>query len=170
MFKAVRKSVIIVALLLINMAIFTLCVNQLLKSDETKPLANKLIDGAQAKLAKHEAVTPPSAYSPKLAEPKQLRKPNQRLVLQFDSTEIHLNESESAKLENMLKRLHVSPFHSVKIFSGTVPDENNIPFPQTAKLRAQNVARVIYPFTQTVKMHYRPSLAEGKAIVEFLEP
>ncbi|MEN8218601.1 MAG: hypothetical protein ABFS56_19980 [Pseudomonadota bacterium] len=165
MFKAVRKSVIIVALLLINMAIFTLCVNQLLKSDETKRLANKLIDGAQAKLVKRETVTPP----PKLAEPKQLRKPNQLLALQFDSTHIHLNESESAKLEIMLKRLHVSPFHSVKIFSGKVPDENNIPFPQTAKLRAQNVARVIYPFTQTVKMHYRPSLPEGKTVVEFME-
>jgi len=163
MFKALRKSIVLVVLFLFNMALFTLIINQQLESDKTQ-LKKTPID-VQAKVAS------PNRYSAKPNESKQTqrRKIKQQLRLVFNATQIHLNKTETVKLENRLERLDISPFHSVEIFSGIVHHENNLPFPQRAKLRAQNVARIIYPYTQNVKMYYRPSLEEGQVIVEFIE-
>jgi hypothetical protein len=177
MFKALRNSIIFVGLLLIAIASFTSAVKPL-EVDQTPQLHQRLISSVQAEATpqKRVAVAAPISQSPKLNESRQSQpsshksKPNQRLVLQFKSTHNRLNGAERAKLESMLQSLEVGPFHSAEIFSGTAPYENSLPYPQTAKLRAQNVARIIYPYTQTVKMHYSPSLEESKVIVEFFEP
>ncbi len=156
MFKALRKSFALVVLFLFNMALITLILNQQTESDKTQ------ID-VQAK------VPSPNRYSAKPSKQTQRRQVKQQLGLVFNVTHVHLNQAETVKLENKLKRLDITPFYSVEIFSGIVHHENNLPFPQTAKLRAQNVARIIYPYTQNVKMYYRPSLEEGQVIVEFIE-
>jgi len=161
MFKALRNSIILVVLFPVNIALFTLCINQLAESDKTQPAKETPID-VQAKV-------PRGIKHPLIHHSTQTRKLKQQLALVFNATRIHLNQAETVKLENQLERLDISPFHSAAIFSGMVYHENNLPFPQRAKLRAQNVARIIYPYTQNVKMYYRPSLEEGKVIVEFIE-
>jgi len=176
MFKALIKSAILFILLFFNMAIFTWCLNQLLGQT---PLKKTLISNVQAE-APHKAV-PESV--PKVITQRPIRptrhtapsphrgKPKQRLVLQFRSIRIHLDTVERVKLEKMLLRLNITPSHSAQIFSGAVHSKNNLLSPQrAAKLRAQNVARIIYPYTQSLKMYYRPSMEEGKVIVEIFEP
>jgi hypothetical protein len=177
MFKALIKSVILFILLFFNMAIFTWCINQLLGQT---PLKKTLISNVQAEAPQHKAV-PESV--PKVITQRPIRpsrhttpsphqgKPKQRLVLQFRSIRIHLDTVERIKLEKMLQHLNITPSHSAQIFSGAAHSKNNLLSPQrAAKLRVQNVARIIYPYTQTVKMYYRPSMEEGKVIVEFFEP
>ncbi len=173
MFRALFKSITILVLLFVNVALFTWCVNQFL--DKTLP-KKTLISPVQAKTA---------PYAPKLLSPRisvaqpfesnlknttPSRQDKQGLVLQFQSLRTHINEAERTMLTDKLQLLKISSFHSAKIFIGAAFAGNNIPSPQIAKLRAQNVARFIYPYTQTVKMFYHPSMQEGVVIVEFIEP
>ncbi|MEN9848994.1 MAG: hypothetical protein RL368_1734, partial [Pseudomonadota bacterium] len=66
-----------------------------------------------------------------------------------------------------LTRLSVNPEYTVQILSGTEPVENNALSPQSLKLRSQAVARIIYPYTQNIKMQYRPAVKVSTMIVEF---
>lgn len=176
MFKVLINLVVLFILLLINLGLFTWCVNQLLGPT---PLKKTLINNVQAEASPRasESVPPIKVITQRPIRPStyavpstQQGKPHLRLALQFQSTHIRLDTNEHLKLEKMLQRFNISSSHSVQIFSGVALSKNNIPSPQTAKLRAQTVARIIYPYTQTVKMFYRPSLEEGKVIVEFFEP
>jgi len=173
MFKILIKSVVLFILLLFNMALLTWCINQLLGEP---PIKKTLISNVQAE-------APPMSKSiPKVITQRPIRKklhtapnlhqgePIERLVLRFKSIHIHLDKAERTRLEKILRRFSITSSHSVQIFSGAAHSKNNILSPQTAKLRAQNVARIIYPYTQIVKMHYRPSMEVGKVVVEFFEP
>ncbi len=174
MFKTLTKSVILFFLLLVNIALFTWCVNQL---ELGQPLEKTLISDVEANVTHDKPqyvprveVVAPTAQQPTSSDLAPKSKQNRQLVLQFQSTQNRITQQERVKLEGMLQRLNIKTDHSVQIFSGTAASKNNVQSPQIAKLRAQGVARVVYPYTQTVKMHYRPSLEEGKVIVEFLEP
>jgi len=175
MFKILLKPIIVCLLLLFNMAIFNWCVSQLLG-----PSQKNLISSVQAQathripksVQRIEIIKQRSIHSsskPNIRLPHQ-GKPTERLELKFQSIRIHLAQTERAKLENLLQRLDIGPEHAIQIFFAPAPYENNIPSPQTAKLRVQTVARIIYPYTQTVKMYYRPSMEEGTVAVEFFEP
>jgi len=174
-FKTLIRPIIVCFLLLFNMALFNWCVNQLLG-----PSQRTLISSVQAQ-STHRL--PKSIQRVEIFNQNPIRhplkqnarllhqgEPTDRLKLQFQSIHIHLNKTYRLKLENKLQHLDISPEHAVQIFFGPAPYENNISSPQTAKLRAQTVARIIYPYTQTVKMYYRPSIEEGTVIVEFFEP
>ncbi|HDN27206.1 MAG TPA: hypothetical protein ENG03_08960 [Thioploca sp.] len=177
MFKVLINSVILFVLLLVNMALFTWCINQLLGQT---PIKKTLISNVQAKATPHaptgiiqrrEIIAHRSKRSLKYPAPKLHQgKPFQRLELKFRSIHIRLNKTERFKFERRLRRLDINSSHFVQIFSGAALSENNTPSPHIAKLRAQNVARIIYPYTQTIKIYYRPTMAEGKVIVEFFEP
>jgi hypothetical protein len=171
MLKALVKSAILFILLLFNMVLFIWCVNQL-EWGKT-PFKKTLISNVQAEASPHYRrvpVTPLGPINNKKMTHSTRRKPSHQVILQFRSKDIHLDKAEHVKFANMLQRLKISNFHQIKVFFGPAPFENNISSSQTAKLRAQMVARLIYPYTQTVKMSYRSSMEKGKVIVEIFEP
>ncbi len=175
MFKTLIRSVVLFFLLLVNIALFSWCVNQLGLGQTQHP--KNLISDVQAQTIKEVAATSsPIIQQPILTNRTQIAlstqraKPIQRLVLQFRSIEFKLEKRERVKLERMFRKLNLTPSHSVEIFYGAAVSESNIPIPRTAKLRAQSVARIIYPTTQSVKMYYRPTMEEGQVIVEFFAP
>ncbi len=180
MLKAFINSVVLFILLLINMALFTWCVNQLL--DQT-PLKKTLISPVQAdaspharKPIVHRGFARPITQQPILnhstriaSSPTHQGSSLEKIVLQFQAGHIHLKPTERIKLENKLQGFDITTSHAARVLSGAAFSEKSISSPQIAKLRSQNVARIIYPYTQTVKMYYRPSMEEGKVIVEFFE-
>ncbi|MFK5970354.1 MAG: hypothetical protein QM487_09580 [Candidatus Marithrix sp.] len=172
MFKALINTIVLLILLLFNTALFTWCVNQL-NWDKTKP-EKILIANVQAKSIvkpiKQVITQRPIRPSKYIAPSTHKGQPIGSLDLQFQSTNIQFEIKERSKLKKLLKDLDISSSNSVLIFSGSVTSENNISAPQISKLRVQTVARVIYPYTQTVKMFYRPSIKEGTVIVEFFKP
>ncbi len=177
MFKALIRSVVLFLLLLVNIALFSWCVNQLGLGQTQHP--KNLISNVQAQTIKEvsqTAVASPITQMPivtnrtQIALSTQRAEPIQRLVLQFHSIEFKLDRRERVRLEKIFRKLNITPSHSVEIFYGAAVSESNIPIPRTAKLRAQSVARIIYPATQSVKMYYRPTMEEGQVIVEFFAP
>ncbi|MEZ5673321.1 MAG: hypothetical protein R3E08_13465 [Thiotrichaceae bacterium] len=93
-----------------------------------------------------------------------------RTVLQFESISTQFVPDEQVKLETALQEAHISPSHKVVILVGPAPSESNTTSPQTSKLRAQTVARLIYAYTQNIKMLYRPDMEMGRVDVEFYSP
>ncbi len=177
MFKALIRSVVLFSLLLVNIALFTWCVNQL-GLGQTQAEKN-LIRNVQAQTIPQVSQVAFSAITQRpiltnrtqiAALSTQRAKPIQRLVLQFRPVEFNLDRRELLKLKKVFRKLHLTSSHSVEIFYGAAVSESNIPIPRTAKLRAQSVARIIYPITQSVKMYYRPTIKEGQVIVEFFAP
>ncbi len=176
MFKALIRSVVLFLLLLVNIALFTWCVNQFGLGQTQHP--KNLISNVQAQttpknlqVAVYTITQRPILTNRRqIALSTQRAKPIQRLVLQFRSVDCNLDIKERVRLEKMFRKLSLTPSHSVEIFYGAAVSESNILIPRTAKLRAQSVARIIYPATQSVKMYYRPKMEEGKVIVEFFDP
>lgn len=179
MFKTLFNTIVLLILLLVNMALFTWCVNHL--EVDQPPLKKTLISNVQAEAPQKklnprhvEVVARSNTQQPLIKSLKPIspslthqNESNRRLVLQFKSLQIYLEKAERVKFENQLQRLNINSSHTAQVLAGPTPSENNIQSPQAAKLRALMVARIIYPYTQTVKMYYRPSLEEGKMIVEF---
>ncbi|OAD20842.1 hypothetical protein THIOM_003428, partial [Candidatus Thiomargarita nelsonii] len=100
MFKALRKSIVLVVLFLVNMALFTLCINQLMESEQTLSVKKTPID-VQAKVPQDVmTVASPTGYSARPNESKQTQHPKakQQLALVFNATHIHLNQAETVKL------------------------------------------------------------------------
>lgn len=94
----------------------------------------------------------------------------QRTSLQFETIATQINPSETLKLETALRDSRISPSHSIVILVGPAASESNTTSPQTSKLRAQSVARIVYAYTQNIKMLYRPNLEMGRVEVEFYAP
>ena len=181
MFKALTNLSLLFLLVLINMSLFTWCINQFNLNQPT--LKKTLISNVQAE-ATTGATPTLSANRVPTRTPRLIlrqishstnsqthgKEPKQRLKLHFQTVAIQLDKSEQVKLENMLQQLKVTNSHVAKILFGPAQFTNNVSSPQIAKLRAQNVARVIYPYTQIVKMSYHTALKEGDIVVEFFEP
>jgi hypothetical protein len=180
MFKALINSLIFLFLVILNMALFIWCVNQLDLGQS--PLKRRLLNEVQAEANSYympksvqriEAVTqiPIRSHSTRIvnyATPQN--KSNQQIILQFKPEYIRLEKIERTKLNDFLQRLEIKSYHSAEIYSGTTFSERNSKFSQLAKLRLQSVARIIYPYTQTVKMYYRSSKKEEKILVRFFDP
>jgi hypothetical protein len=94
----------------------------------------------------------------------------QNTSLQFETIATQISSSETLKLETALREARISPSHSVVILVGPAASESNTTSPQTSKLRAQSVARIVYAYTQNIKMLYRPNLEMGRVDVEFYAP
>ena len=144
---------------------------------QTHTLQNTLITKAQAKPA--PSIAPPTAEQ--LANHKSLLAEHTtvdysthykilktNLTLQFDALNLHLPIPEQEKLTTFLGQSDFNNHYQVSILSGPAPAENNTLLPQIAKLRAQTIARLIYPYTQQITMRYHPELSEGAAIVELI--
>jgi hypothetical protein len=188
MLKKIIYSIFLVMLLLLNMALFTWYVNHLNLGDSIQASFDQsIVTNAQAEVVPS---LPPAVYS-STAHPtgttgntpaKRVLHPIQslnnnpsnlleenanRVILKFKSLHTHLDDSDRERLEEALTRLSVNPEYTVQILSGTEPVENNALSPQSLKLRSQAVARIIYPYTQNIKMQYRPAVKVSTMIVEF---
>ena len=180
MFKALINSLVFLFLVILNMALFIWCVNQLDLGQS--PLKRKLLNEAQAEANSYmpksvqriEAVTQRPIHNHSShtvnydATPQN--KSDQQIILQFEAEYIRLEKIERTKLKDFLQRLEIKSYHSAEIYSGTTSSERNGKFTQLTKLRVQSVARIIYPYTQTVKMYYRSSNSENKILVRFFDP
>lgn len=186
MFKSFINIIVLFILLLGNMALFTWCVNHL---EWNKDYVEKtLISNVQA-----EGAAPPQvlvmssiARDNKVGASKSFlnhstllsntslppaSRSNSRLAIRFKGSEIRVDEAERARLTSVLQRLEIGTSHAVELLAAdaVVSDNKSLSSSQIAKLRAQNVARIIYPHTQTVKILYRPNLEEGTVVVEFFQ-
>lgn len=183
MFKALIKTSIWMVILFANMTLVMWCINHFDWGNDS--IEKTLISNVLAE-ATSEPYTPVPVIHGHIALPKptlnystplrsvvphkEKTDQNQQIVINFNSTRTQLEEKELLKFKNLLNRFNVSPSHIVRVLAGPAPSENHIQSPQNAKLRAQAVARIIYPYTQNVKMFYRPSLEMGVVIVEFSQP
>ncbi len=175
MFKALVRVFILFTLLLGNMALFTWCVNSLDLGGREKNLINS-VQAEQSILDTQSRPVSPTPQSmmahslPLRSATTPLRvKSHHRLALHFQSGRLQIEPQEQITLEEKLRKLDIGPSHTIIILVGPVFSENNILSPQKAKLRAQSVARIVYPYTPTVKMLYRPQLEEGLVVVEFFQ-
>ncbi len=179
MFKAIIKIFVLFTLIVFNVALLIWGINQLdlNKTVKTKmPAFNKQVQVSPSIpriVQQIEVVAHNSIKNDSFSVNSQIKMGNdskKNLVLQFQPVEIVLDKKESIKLENLLANLNVNPSYSIKIFFGVALSEKNVPYPQMAKIRAQTIARMIYPYTQTVKMYYKPSMVNNQVIVEVSEP
>lgn len=197
MLKTFFKAIVVSLLFVMNMAIFTWFLSYL---EVGKPTLEKtpLISNVRADYAspKHPVaivtqnlvpqstapvpavVTPPAPVrqSASVLRPIQSVKSSQeptafqRTSLQFETIATQITPNETVKLETALRELRISPSHNIVILVGPAASESNTTSPQTSKLRAQSVARIIYAYTQNIKMLYRPNLEMGRVDVEFYAP
>lgn len=188
MLKKIIYSIFFVMLLFLNMALFTWYVNHMNLGDSLQASFDQtLVANAQAAINPHPDTTPHNpvmhaavttnnisskksiahSLNTRPASHDELEESNYRIILRVKSLHTHLDDADRIRLEEALTRLAVNHDYNVKILSGTEPVENNALSPQSLKLRSQAVARIIYPYTQNIKMQYRPSLKMSTMIVEF---
>ncbi len=195
MLQALFKAILLSVLFLVNMAVFTWFLSYL---EVGKPTLEKtpLISNVQAGYAspkrplaivtqnpiQQPAAPVPVTQPPVMKQGTSILQPIQsvkqskeiaafrRTSLQFESISTQFVPSEQIKLETALQESHISPSHRVIILVGPAPSESNITSPQTSKLRAQTVARLIYAYTQNIKMLYHPEMEMGRVDVEFYSP
>ena len=183
MFKSLLKLIVLLILLLGNMALFTWCVNHL--EWDNNHVEKTIISNVRA-----ESTTTPqilmmsSVVRDKVAVPKPFLNrssslpttqlppsshSNSSFVIRFKGGNLDIAEAERARLTTMLQQLELGYSHAAEVLAADalVPENKKMPSSQMAKLRAQNVARIIYPHTQAVKMLYSPNLEEDTVVVKF---
>lgn len=179
MFKALIHSAILFVLFLTDLAILTWCVNQLSVNNDN--FKRSLISNVQAEYIPQVSVLEPNMHISNQDTLLQLPSlpaqvpsgeshvsrshSEQQIVLRFKDDGTQLSKAEQERLEKVVQQLNINASHSVRITSGPAPAENNIAVPQTAKLRAQNVARILFPYTQLVTMQYQPSKMEVDTVM-----
>jgi hypothetical protein len=178
MFKNIFKSISLFLLLILNATLFTWYANMSDSSDKMQTFDKKLIPDVQAKPAIPVAL--PSIHTRIAKDSDSLEvfddtlnaqfvkkiKGDQKIVLNFQSVAIRLEDVEESRLETLLNTLNINGAYTVRISSGPAPSEDKTDVSKTSKLRAQAVARVIYPYTQKITMFYLPDLAVGTVVVE----
>jgi len=138
--------------------------NTLITKAQAKP-APSIAPPSEDQLANHRSLLAEHTTVDYVTPPKILKN---HLTLQFEALYLHLPILEQEKLTTFLGQSDFNSHYQVSILSGPAPAENNTLLPQIAKLRAQTIARLIYPYTQQITMRYHPELSEGAAIVEFV--
>lgn len=183
MFKSLLKLIVLLVLLLGNMALFTWCVNHL--EWDNNRIEKTIISNVRA-----ESTTPPlvlmmstmvrdkgavpkpflnRSSSLPTTQPQPSSHSNSPFVIRFKGGNLDVAEAERARLVAMLQQLEIGSSHAVEVLAAdaAVSENKKMPSSQVAKLRAQNVARIIYPHTQAVKMLYSPNLEEDTVVVKF---
>lgn len=90
-------------------------------------------------------------------------------VLRFDEAAVNLSKTEQQRFQSLLSNLNLRQGSTVNIMTGQQPPTNKMLTVQIEKLRAQAVARLIFPYTQNVKIKlYHPSVVTGTVAVEFI--
>jgi hypothetical protein len=172
MLKTIFNTILLFALLVGNMTLINWYISQL---DLGKvPTEKTLINSVQA-----DAVPANKDFSYLINQKSKghiqssiLHEENvdkQEITLKFKETSIYLDRTEQKQFMEKLKTLKLKHTSRVQVLTGPAPGGENVLTLQMTKLRAQNVARLIYPYTQFVKMRYLPSLEAGTVIVEFYQ-
>ncbi len=175
MFKLLIKSVSLLIILLATMTFFTWSVEQLYPVRGKQTSERNFIANAQAEvdnIAIYQPVIPQNTYATVIQPQQPLNTKNttvakkQRVEFEFKKLDTKLTSDEQNNLSNMLKQLNIMPMHVVTVLAGPAPADNALFSAPVAKLRAQAIARVVYPYTQTIKMAYQSDLSPGLVIIE----
>lgn len=105
--------------------------------------------------------------------PASQKKTNpQRLYLKFARTQSQLSAEETQRLIAHLKARQFNRASKATILVGPVPTENSTLTPQTARLRAQNIARQIFSYTQNIqiKLVGANQVPAGQVAIDLPEP
>ncbi len=180
-YQVVTKILLLGGILLFNMSLFMWLANHFWWKDDGLP--ETLISNAKAEATRSGGNRTPS-LNPKPANmnPTSVARAKARLlnsspggsgkgqvVLRFDESTIHLSPAERSRLMAVLEHLNIGANHRIRVLTGPVPTESNILTAQTEKLRAQNVVRVIFPYTRHVRVKlHQPSVESGAVAIEFL--
>lgn len=99
----------------------------------------------------------------------QLTANTKRILVQFPRSAELLNHTERGQLNNVLRELNLDQNHAVKILvtPASQSEEDHISSSHVAKLRAQSVARIIYPYTQQIEVQYHADARPNYVIIEF---
>jgi hypothetical protein len=91
-----------------------------------------------------------------------------RLLLNFPNDSFQMNEDERDLLDEQLENFHINQGHTVRIYvetaSATSEEENLLTRP-IPKLRAQSIARIIYPRTQKVEIIFTSKQIQAGSLV-----
>lgn len=177
MLKTLLNTFVIFMLLLSTVVMFTWVLNYL----ETQNLAweNQFIPTVQASYTpktipthsqKTEAQNVEQATAPVL-EPSVLpekRQVNRKIEVQFPPAAEFLSVNERKKLDGLLKTLDLDNTQKIHILATPAPlKTDSISASRAAKLRAQSVARVVYPYTQHIDISYHADMKPNRVIIEF---
>lgn len=164
-------------LLLSTVVVFTWTLNYL----ETQDIAwqNQLIPTVQAGYTPKSPPTnqqqptsqAPLQSAPPVLEPSVLpekRQVNRKIEVQFPPAAEFLNVNERKKLDGLLKTLELDTTQKIHILATPAPlKKDSISASRAAKLRAQSVARVVYPYTQHIDISYHADMRPNRVIIEF---
>jgi hypothetical protein len=175
MFKLLIKSIALLTMLLATMTFFTWSVEQLYPARDKQTSERNFIANAQAEannIAIYQPIVPQNTHATVIQPQQPFNTKNatvakkQQVEFEFKELDTKLTSDEQSHLNDMLKQLNIMPMHVVTVLAGPTPADNALFSAPVAKLRAQAVARVVYPYTQTIKMAYQPGLSPGVVIIE----
>jgi len=95
-----------------------------------------------------------------------------QILLHFAPGQAQLQEAERLSFEGNLLEMQLTRGHQVVIYAGPLNETTgHATTPQVAKLRAQNIARVIFPYTQNIRISLSPVVTQaGLVRVEMTPP
>ncbi|MEK7990837.1 MAG: hypothetical protein VSS52_007505 [Thiotrichaceae bacterium] len=109
----------------------------------------------------YEAALEPSV----LPEQNQV---NRKIEVQFPPDANSLTVRERKKLDGLLKTLELDTTQKIHILATPAPlKRDSVSSSHAAKLRAQSIARVVYPYTQHIHISYHPEMKPNRIIIEF---
>lgn len=171
MFKTLVRSISLFILLLASMTFFTWLVGQLPLTTNKPTLEKNLITNVQAEVnmpVVYQPIIPKNNHITQLssaAKESTIAK-NKRIIFNFKELETKLTTDEKNYLIDMLQQLDIAPSSRVTISAGPAPTASTILSPPIAKLRTQAVARMVYPYSQTIKMLYQPKLPQNTIVID----
>ncbi|WP_353571825.1 hypothetical protein [Candidatus Albibeggiatoa sp. nov. BB20] len=119
--------------------------------------------------AKNQAIST-QVYEPVL-EPNALPEKNQvnrRIEVQFPPDADVLSVSERKKIDGLLKTLELDSSQRIHILATPAPlKRDSVSSSHASKLRAQSIARVVYPYTQDIHISYHAEMKPNRVIIEF---
>jgi hypothetical protein len=98
----------------------------------------------------------------------QQRQIHHRIEIQFPPAAESLSVNERKKLDGLLQTLDLDSNQNVHILATPAPlKRDSVSASHAAKLRAQSVARVVYPYTQYIDISYHANMKPNRIIIEF---
>ncbi|MCV6639255.1 hypothetical protein [Candidatus Albibeggiatoa sp. nov. NOAA] len=176
MLKTLLNTFLVFILLLCTIVTFAWAINYL----ETNEFAwsNHFIPTVQAGYTPKSLpqqptkteLTPSQAYQP-ILEPSVLpekHQVNRRIEVRFPPDAESLSVNERKKLDGLLKTLELDNSQKIHILATPAPlKRDSVSSSHAAKLRAQSIARVVYPYTQHIDISYHPEMKPNRIIIEF---
>lgn len=186
--KLLLRSVLIGSVVLGQLSFFIWLINYLHVNHTPNATVRQesLINNAQAEsqmLASYAAplMSPPQALAPKKTQIYQRTGVSNLQIKVLDKSHLQLNfpnddfkitEEERDLLEQHLVNLNINQGRTVRLYIDTASNssEENLITRPVSKLRAQSVARIIYPFTQNVEIVFTSQQHQAGSLVIDVNP